>query len=170
MLRLASGQATEADGAAFRQWCGQSVEHARAFKETRAAWQALQPPPGARAQMARAQPGRRGGALPGGALAACAPIWRSGRLDLWPAVSELAADYRSGAGEQREVALGEDATVQMNTRTRINVSAQARANRWTCWLARSSCARGAAGQPVGGRRQRDATPASTCATRTPRCA
>ena len=44
-------------------------------------------------------------------------------------MSELAADYRSGAGEQREVALGEDATVQMNTRTRINVSAQARGER-----------------------------------------
>jgi ferric-dicitrate binding protein FerR (iron transport regulator) len=133
VLRLASGQATEADGAAFRQWCGQSVEHARAFKETRAAWQALQPAARrARAeQMARARaraPGRR--AFLGGALAACgAYLAFRPPLDLWPAVSELAADYRSGAGEQREVALGEDATVQMNTRTRINVSAQARGER-----------------------------------------
>ena len=81
VLRLASGQATEADGAAFRQWCGQSVEHARAFKETRAAWQALQPAARARAPSrwrARARaPGRR--AFLGGALAPAAPIWRSGR-------------------------------------------------------------------------------------------
>ena len=41
VVRLASGQASVADGEAFRRWCGQSAEHARAFKETRGAWQQL---------------------------------------------------------------------------------------------------------------------------------
>ena len=66
-------------------------------------------PPGARApsRCARASQGAGAARLPGGALAACgAYLAFRPPLDLWPAVSELAADYRSGAGEQREVALG----------------------------------------------------------------
>ena len=49
------------------------------FKETRAAWQALQPPARARRADGAREPGRRGGAPSWGALAAAAPIWRSGR-------------------------------------------------------------------------------------------
>ncbi|CAB3960109.1 hypothetical protein LMG7053_06159 [Achromobacter ruhlandii] len=43
-------------------------------------------------------------------------------LGLWPAVDELTADVRSGTGEQRRVALAGDASVQLNTQTRINLS------------------------------------------------
>ena len=125
MLRLASGQATEADGAAFRQWCGQSVEHARAFRRPAPPGGAAAAARARRADGARASQGAGAARLPGGALAACG-AYLAFRPPLDLAGGELAADYRSGAGEQREVALGEDATVQMNTHTRINVSAQAR--------------------------------------------
>ncbi|WP_454695737.1 FecR family protein [Achromobacter aegrifaciens] len=124
VVRLASGQASAADGEAFRRWCGQSAEHARAFKETRSAWQQMAP--AARqvqaAQARRASsPARR--AFLGGAVAACG-AWLAFKppLGLWPAVDELTADVRSGTGEQRRVALAGDASVQLNTQTRINLS------------------------------------------------
>ncbi|WP_175204943.1 FecR family protein, partial [Achromobacter ruhlandii] len=59
----------------------------------------------------------------GGAVAACG-AWLAFKppLGLWPAVDELTADVRSGTGEQRRVALAGDASVQLNTQTRINLS------------------------------------------------
>lgn len=123
VVRLASGQASLADGEAFRRWCAQSAEHARIFQETRGAWQQLAP--AARQLQARrarvARPARR--AFLGGAVAACG-AWLAFKppLGLWPAVDELTADVRSGTGEQRRVALAGDASVQLNTQTRINLS------------------------------------------------
>lgn len=123
VVRLASGQASVADGEAFRRWCAQSAEHARIFQETRGAWQKLAP--AARQLQARrarvARPARR--AFLGGAVAACG-AWLAFKppLGLWPAVDELTADVRSGTGEQRRVALAGDASVQLNTQTRINLS------------------------------------------------
>lgn len=123
VVRLASGQASVADGEAFRRWCAQSAEHARIFQETRGAWQQLAP--AARQLQARrarvARPARR--AFLGGAVAACG-AWLAFKppLGLWPAVDELTADVRSGTGEQRRVALAGDASVQLNTQTRINLS------------------------------------------------
>jgi transmembrane sensor len=47
-------------------------------------------------------------------------------MDLWPSLGEFAADYRTGTGEQRQVALSDRVTVEMNTQTRIDlVSARA---------------------------------------------
>ncbi|MFP3743078.1 DUF4880 domain-containing protein [Achromobacter sp. SIMBA_011] len=126
VVRLDSGQASVADGEAFRRWCGQSAEHARIFKETRSAWQQLAPAARqAHAALVRrarsARPARR--AFLGGAVAACG-AWLAFKppLGLWPAVDELTADVRSGTGEQRRVALAGDASVQLNTQTRINLS------------------------------------------------
>ncbi|MDC8756442.1 FecR family protein [Janthinobacterium fluminis] len=128
--RLHSGQATRGDAAAFRQWCGADPRHARAWRELTRVWRALEPALAAQAGGAPfaaaprpAARGRRvflGGALAaalGGVLALRPP------LDLWPAVDEFAADYRTGTGEQRQVALDEQVTVQMNTQTRFNVRA-----------------------------------------------
>lgn len=124
VVRLASGQASAADGEAFRRWCGQSVEHARVFKETRSAWQQLAPAARqAQAAQARRAPLLARRAFLGGAVAACG-AWLAFKppLGLWPAVDELTADVRSGTGEQRRVALAGDASVQLNTQTRINLS------------------------------------------------
>jgi transmembrane sensor len=65
--------------------------------------------------------GRR--ALIGGALAASAAGLLVVRppLGLWPSLSEFAADYRTGIGEQRQVVMSDGVAIQMNTRTSISV-------------------------------------------------
>ena len=40
-------------------------------------------------------------------------------LGLWPSLSELTADYRTGIGEQRSIALAGGPSVELNTRTSI---------------------------------------------------
>ncbi len=62
-------------------------------------------------------------AVVGGALAAAAAGIMVVRppLDLWPSLLELRADFRTGVGEQREVAVVDGVAVQMNTRTSISL-------------------------------------------------
>ena len=43
-------------------------------------------------------------------------------LQLWPSLADLRADYRTGAGEQRRVQLLDHVWLDMNTRSRLNVS------------------------------------------------
>jgi transmembrane sensor len=136
--RLRSGRATRADAEALRQWCAQSAEHARAWREVKKAWEALEPaaaravqadPSAAfperprRAAAPAYRPGRR--AFVAGAVAASATTFLAFRppLGLWPSVAELGADYRTGTGEQRQVALSDQVSVQMNTQTRMNLKA-----------------------------------------------
>ena len=40
---------------------------------------------------------------------------------MWPSVTELAADYRTAPGEQRQIALADNISVEMNTRTSLNI-------------------------------------------------
>ena len=158
VLRLASGQATEADGAAFRQWCGQSVEHARAFKETRAAGRRCSRPPGARApsRWRAREPGRRGGA----------PSWgRTGlrRLSGVPAAAgPVAGGERAGRrlSQRRRRTAGGGAgrgRHRADEHPHPHQCIRAGAGRTggpAGWRGRAARRR-AAGQPVGGRRQRD---------------
>ena len=128
--RLRSADFTRADADALRAWCARSPAHARAWRELQQLWQALDP---ALARAAAApqrenvlafplRPGRR--AFLGGALAAgVAALALRPPLDAWPSLQELGADYRTGTGEQRQVALSPQMTVQMNTQTRIDVRA-----------------------------------------------
>lgn len=130
---LASGEATAADAEALKRWCALSPEHAAAFAAASQFWQAMGPAgqslinddrvasvTGAR--RSRILVGRR--AVLGGALAASAAGIMIARppFSLWPSFSELSADYRTGAGEQREVALGDGVSVQMNSRTSISLA------------------------------------------------
>lgn len=126
LLTLTSGAATEADAEAFRAWLRADPGHEAAFAEQKRLWQALGPAvreeAAARATTRRPPlSGQR--AFLGGAVAACG-AWLAFKppLGLWPAVDELTADVRSGTGEQRRVALAGDASVQLNTQTRINLS------------------------------------------------
>ena len=126
--RLRADDFTRADADALRAWCASSPDHARAWRELQQLWQALDP---ALARAAAApqrenvlafplRPGRR--AFLGGALAAgVAALALRPPLDAWPSLQELGADYRTGTGEQRQVALSPQMTVQMNTQTRIDV-------------------------------------------------
>lgn len=135
LVRLRSGDATTEDRQAFERWCEDHPEEARFVPVMGEIWgklgiaaaevAALQ----AQAERAGAaeasrgrtyRPGRR--AFVGFALAAGAS-WLALRppLQLWPALSDFTADYRTGTGEQRKVALSERVVVEMNTQTRINV-------------------------------------------------
>ncbi len=122
VVRLASGQVSERDAQVFRHWCARSRKHANAFAEARAVWGAMAP--AARAVKRAQQPvnvARR--AWLGGAVAASLGLLvLRPPTDLWPAVAGLAADYATGTGEQREVALDGGVLVQMNTQTRFDAA------------------------------------------------
>jgi transmembrane sensor len=74
----------------------------------------------ARAKVHPLRPGRR--AFVGAAVAAGAS-WLALRppLQLWPALGDFSADYRTGIGEQRHVTLADRTVIEMNTQTRIDV-------------------------------------------------
>lgn len=133
LLTLTSGRATAADAEAFRAWLRASAAHEAAFADQKRIWQGLAPAlreelaAGAGVAARRRQPavgGRR--AFLGGALAAAAGyLALRPPLGLWPGLDELGADYRTAAGEQRRLALGDALEVEMNTQTRINVASAA---------------------------------------------
>ena len=128
--RLRADDFTQADADALRAWCARSPAHARAWRELQRLWQALDPalqgmapPPRAAVLAFPARPARR--VFLGGALAAgVAALALRPPLGAWPSLQELGADYRTATGEQRQLALSRQMTVQMNTQTRINVHAQ----------------------------------------------
>jgi len=144
-LRLHSGQATRADAEAFREWATRSATHAQAWRELMRVWSSLDPllveeaarqalpvrrPRGWRRLLERLAGarvpyslGRR--AFVGGAVTAAVAagvVAVNPPLGLWPSIEEFAADYRTGTGEQRQLALAPDVEVQMNTQTVINRS------------------------------------------------
>jgi transmembrane sensor len=134
LVRLTSGRATTADAQDFKRWCGQSPLHAQVMAETTRVWDVARPAAEAVAQrlraaeppraavIARTHPNRRyvlGAALAAGA-AAFVVVRPPGRL--WPALSDMTADYSTGTGEQRQVVLADAAVVEMNTQTSFNVS------------------------------------------------
>jgi len=137
VVRLKSGDATEADLLALQRWREQSVDHEEAFREAVRMWRLL----GAAArelttEAAAADSGSqpRGFAIPrrgaisrraivGGAIAASvagAAIIRP-PLGLWPSLSELSADYRTAKGERRKVVLGPEVSLELNTQTSVAV-------------------------------------------------
>lgn len=135
-VRLHSGKATRADADAFRAWATHSAEHAQAWREVIRVWSALDPLLAEEAvrresragrfswsgvSQALRSPGRRaflGGALTASVAAGVLAV--EPPLGLWPSVGELSADYRTATGEQRQVAMGADVSVRMNTQTLVN--------------------------------------------------
>ncbi|MEQ9508817.1 MAG: FecR domain-containing protein [Alloalcanivorax xenomutans] len=134
VVHLSSGRASAADGEAFRRWCARSPEHARAFVHCRQVWQGMEQAATSESIEAgvHPMPRRRSSrftrrAFLGGAVAASAAGWLALRspLDLWTRMGMQSADLWTGTGEQREVVLPNAATVQLNTRTSIDVNRQA---------------------------------------------
>ena len=135
LVRLTSGRATAGDADALRRWCSASQAHAEAFAEANRLWDtaglaAQRVSAGAsvlaRRQMSGPLLGRRGvlaGAF--GATAAVA-LYLAARppLRLWPSVDELAADYRTTTGETRQIAAADGVSIDLNTRSSLNVRAQ----------------------------------------------
>ncbi|WP_083556268.1 FecR domain-containing protein [Hyphomicrobium sp. NDB2Meth4] len=120
---LTSGEATTADADEIKLWRAQSPDHEAAFRSAVKLWKqfgevaaAQSPKPLKRDRIARR-------VFIGGALAATVAGYCVVRppLELWPSWSELRADFRTGKGEQREVALSEATTVQLGTFTSLAV-------------------------------------------------
>jgi transmembrane sensor len=139
LLLLRSGKATAEDAQAFRLWCAENPAHAQAAQEMRKVWKRAsaaaavvaereaasgQAWTGRRDRASKMRTGRR--AFLGGAVAAGAS-WLAIRppLQLWPSLGDLSADYRTGIGEQRQVALADRVVVEMNTQTRLNLRSTA---------------------------------------------
>lgn len=131
--RLISGEATRTDLADFERWRGQSPVHAAAFDDANRLWKAFGPagenlrrrgaaPPRLAAHQTRPLVSRRTalgglGGLVAASAAAVAVI--DPPLALWPSLAEMRADYRTATGEQRNLVLGSEVAVQMNTQTSI---------------------------------------------------
>jgi len=117
VLRLTSGEATQADAEALNRW----------RRTTNLLWDKLRPAAeSARrgSQLAAREPGRLGRrAFLGGAIAASAVglayVGVRPPLDLWPSLAEMASDYRTGIGQQQQITLENNVSVTLNTRTSI---------------------------------------------------
>lgn len=136
LLHLTSGHASKADVAALKVWCAQSPCHAEVFAQVSGRWRVLgaaienvaqtgRPMRTGADASARAPIGRRAllvGALGASAAGAAIMITRP-PMGLWPSLGEFAADYRTVTGERRRIALDAQASLDMNTRTTLNVRA-----------------------------------------------
>ncbi|EON10603.1 MULTISPECIES: FecR family protein [Pandoraea] len=141
--RMASGEMTHADGEALREWARRDPSHAKALANARRQWQHLmqaahQSASAAAVCPASAQqpiPQRKAGhgfdprrrwwlAGTAGAFATAAGIAAmGGPLGLFQGAAALHADYRTGTGEQRTVALAGNVSVEMSTRTSLALRA-----------------------------------------------
>jgi transmembrane sensor len=132
VLQLTTGAATQHDLRALAEWRAISSAHEIAFAEACRLWQALGTPLAVAAGQPQADPmparhwrpiGRR--AFLGGAAAASVAVIAGTAvrppLGLWPSVMELAADHHTGIGEQRRIELADKASIEMNTRTSLNI-------------------------------------------------
>lgn len=127
VVHLATGEVSRNDLEALAYWRARSPDHEAAFVQASRLWQALEGPLKAVTLEERsnwARPSRR--AFLGGALAASAAAVTVGAivrppLGLWPSMTELRADYHTARGEQRRIDLGDQAMVEMNTGTSLDI-------------------------------------------------
>lgn len=121
VVRLSSGNVTEAELARFKAWRAASEENAKAFVRERAFWQQLSaadPRPEHLRRLVRPTSlGRRAFILGGSAaVAASIAVVAAPKLKLlWQ------ADYRTAAGEQRDVSLSDGTKVALNTDTALAI-------------------------------------------------
>jgi transmembrane sensor len=131
--RLTSGDATVEDAKAFQEWRERSAAHADAFAKASELWETVgaaglnlvDDPASIQGLLdveARRGMTRRivlgGGVAVAAATAAGAAVLHP-PLGLWPSWSELEANYRTGTGEQRKIALADSVSINMDTRTSI---------------------------------------------------
>lgn len=132
VVRLKTGAPTRADLEELQRWRAQSPAHeeafkaaARIFRNAGVAAQELADQPvaidAALAVQGSRPPILARRALLGGAMAAAAAGYLVVRppLGLWPSLEELSADYRTGKGEQRKIAIAPDVSLELNTQTSI---------------------------------------------------
>jgi transmembrane sensor len=132
IVRLKAGEPTRADVEALQRWRQQSVAHEAAFKEAARVFRhagiaaselAAEPATDHVAPVVQRLPSRLVGrrAVLGGAMAAAAAGYLIVRppLGLWPSLEELSADYRTGKGELRKIAVAPNVSLELNTQTSI---------------------------------------------------
>ncbi|WP_054163356.1 FecR domain-containing protein [Rhodopseudomonas sp. AAP120] len=139
IARGVAGEMARADLVQMREWYGRSPAHAAAYARARRMWRLLGPAleaPGPADRRQATVPGRParptamgrraflGGLAAASAAAVGAVAVINPPLDLWPSYAELTADYHTGRGEQRKVALGDDVALVLNTSTSVAVRAQ----------------------------------------------
>ncbi|MBK4996343.1 FecR family protein [Pseudomonas sp. S37] len=121
VLRLTSGNVQPADVEAARAWCALAPEHQQAFVEARRLWALsgqLQAP------VQRRAPARQW------ALASAAVLVLGVGLALaWH--GQWGADYRTGVGERRVVALSDGSRISLAAESAVDVELTARARRIT---------------------------------------
>lgn len=132
LIRMTSGEARQDDLHAFRAWRSQSPLHASAFAKRAGLWrslgaslaavegaEAVRPPH----RLERSRIGRRGFLCGGLAVSAAAVAVAVVRppLGLWLSVTDVTADYRTATGEQRQLAVADGVSVEMNTGTALNL-------------------------------------------------
>lgn len=134
VMRFNAGDASQADLVALKQWSDRDPARAAAFKRISRTWKHLgqlrreadmvAAPSGYRAPPRMARRMFLGGVLAASAAGAAVLVTRP-PLGLWPSLSELAADYRTGTGEQRRVVLADNTAIEMNTQTSVAIRAGA---------------------------------------------
>lgn len=146
LVRLASGEMGPHDHERLQAWLQADPAHRSAFDREQAMWRqaegledafgpstwgdAGEPadslPEPRRLRSARSRLGRRSAAMGlVGALAACLLlVVLGGDIRLW-----LTADHRTGAGEQRQIALPDGSVVHLNTDSAVEVDYGAKARR-----------------------------------------
>lgn len=126
---LAVGKPTQATAQALRRWCALSPDHAQAWRHASEEWRSLREVADTfRREVPAPVPPRRvsrrwmlGASLSGAVALTGVAIVRP-PLGLWPSWSELGADYRTAAGEQRDIQLAPTVQLALNTRTSVAVS------------------------------------------------
>lgn len=120
LVLLHSGNASEADRAAFAAWRAQSAGHGLAAQEAETIWHGLgivgDDVRGKEGDARRAATTRRALLGSAGILLAGAAAYRSGLVG--PAIF---ADFTTGIGEQRTETLPDGSTVRLNARTALSV-------------------------------------------------
>jgi transmembrane sensor len=133
IARFMSGDMTSDDVTNMKAWYARSAAHRVAYAEARQIWRSLGPVAGgSRRQIENPMPRHpvaadaarltRRRLFLGGALAASAAwLALNPPLELWPSYAELSADFRTGAGERRQIAFADAVSLDLNTRTSIAV-------------------------------------------------
>ncbi len=125
---LTSGEVSTEELEALARWRAQNPANEAAFVEAGRLWRSVGPAvasvAGQGGQARSPRPSMRVGrrVVLGGALAAGAgyAIVQS-PLGLWPSLSELTSDYRTGAGQQRRITAQGGAQIDLNTRTSVDL-------------------------------------------------
>ena len=121
LLRLSSGQATDADIRAYDQWRASKAEHEHAWQRAQRVNDRFGLIPPALGLAALNRPDLKSRRVALKTLAALIVVGPAGWAAWRASPLELTADYRSATGEQRQVLLSDGHTVLLNTSSAVDV-------------------------------------------------